>query len=119
MRYRINVNRLSELLAESRVSQNHWALRLGFSRGHWSDLVNGKHPYPSTKTREALLELFGARAHDLFVPEAGSGASEGDFRIAVSGHLGVVVIVARLHFIQLRDQVPGTGVLHVLSLIHI
>ncbi len=89
MRYRINVDRLGELLAESRVSQNHWALRLGLSRGHWSDLVNGKHPYPSTKTREALLELFGARAHDLFVPDSGSRASEGDFRIAISGRFEI------------------------------
>jgi hypothetical protein len=28
-------------MARSNLSQNHWAMKLGLSRGHWSDIVNG------------------------------------------------------------------------------
>ncbi|MGE3618065.1 MAG: hypothetical protein AB7L66_19500 [Gemmatimonadales bacterium] len=44
MRIRLRTDRLRELLATSPLSQNNWAIRMGFSRGHWSDLVNGRHP---------------------------------------------------------------------------
>lgn len=66
MRYRLRTDQLQRLLADSRLSQNHWAIRLGFSRGHWSDIVNGKHPYPSTKTRERLVEVLGVSFESLF-----------------------------------------------------
>ena len=56
MRYRLRLDRLEQLLSRSRVSQNHWAMRLGLSRGHWSDLRSGKHPFPSATTREPLAE---------------------------------------------------------------
>jgi len=49
MRLRLRTDKLAELLAASRLSQNHWAIKLGLSRGHWSDIVNGRHPYPSRK----------------------------------------------------------------------
>ncbi|HSR52338.1 MAG TPA: hypothetical protein VLV83_16045 [Acidobacteriota bacterium] len=42
MRIRLKHERLGELLAESRMSQNRWALRMGVSRSHLSMLVNGR-----------------------------------------------------------------------------
>src|SRR3569833_3185607 len=83
MRYRLRTDRLAELLAGSRLSQNHWAIKLGLSRGHWSDIVNGRHPFPSAKTRERMLEVFGVALEQLFVSDTG-GADEIDFRRAVS-----------------------------------
>ncbi len=44
MRVRLNQQRLIEVLSQSSLTQNHWAIKLGLSRGHLSDLVNGKHP---------------------------------------------------------------------------
>jgi predicted permease len=41
------------------------------SRGHWSDIVNGHHPYPSAKTRQRMLEVLGVPMEDLFSIEAG------------------------------------------------
>lgn len=86
MRYRLRVDQLSELLAASRLSQNHWAIRLGLSRGHWSDIVNGRHPFPSAKTRQRMLEVFGVPADRLFVADAGDvgDADEIGFRLAIS-----------------------------------
>jgi predicted permease len=83
VRYRLNLPRLSQILAASNLSQNHWALRLGLSRGHWSDLVNGRHPYPSEKTRTRMTEVFGVA--DLFIAEPGAGAAGVDLRMAISG----------------------------------
>jgi serine/threonine protein kinase len=84
MRYRLRLDRLEQLLARSRVSQNHWAMRLGLSRGHWSDLRAGKHPYPSPKTRERLAEAFGVNESDLFEPDSVSREAEFDFRRAIA-----------------------------------
>src|SRR5581483_6218060 len=70
MRYRLRADRLATLLQSSRLSQNHWALKLGLSRGHWSDIVNGRHPYPSAKTRQRMLEGFGVELDELFAAEA-------------------------------------------------
>lgn len=70
-------------MATSRVSQNHWAMRLGLSRGHWSDLLKGHHVYPSAKTRQRMLEVFGVSERDLFEPDYGSSA-ELDFRVAIA-----------------------------------
>jgi hypothetical protein len=44
MRLKLRLDRLRGILAASNRSQNHWAIRLGLSRGHWSEIVNGKHP---------------------------------------------------------------------------
>src|ERR1044071_6841996 len=82
MRYRLRVDRLAELLAASRLSQNHWALKLGLSRGHWSDIVNGRHPFPSAKTRERMLETFGVPLEALFTPD--DGREDLEFRIAIA-----------------------------------
>jgi predicted permease len=70
MRVRLRHQRLAEFLALSRLSQNHWALKLGLSRGHWSEIVNGKHPYPSPKTRERMIEVLGLSFDELFEIEA-------------------------------------------------
>ena len=84
MRYRLRLDRLEQLLSRSRVSQNHWAMRLGLSRGHWSDLRSGKHPYPSAKTRERLAEAFGVHERELFEPDSTSRDAEFDFRRAIA-----------------------------------
>ena len=59
-------------MASSSLSQNHWAIKLGFARGHWSEIVNGKHPYPSPRTRERMLEAFGVPFDQLFIIEEGA-----------------------------------------------
>lgn len=69
MRIRLKHKRLAELLAASRLSQNHWALRLGLSRGHLSDLLKGRHPYVSAKTRAKLLDGLKVPFDDLFEEE--------------------------------------------------
>ncbi len=56
-------------MARSRISQNHWARRLGLDRGHFSQLVNGKRLYPAAETRHKLLQGLGLRFEDLFVVE--------------------------------------------------
>ncbi len=83
MRVRLKLDRLHDLIARSNLSQNHWAMKLGLSRGHWSDVVNGKHPYPSGRTRERMLETFGVSFDELFEAEAG-GWSDQHFQAAVS-----------------------------------
>jgi transcriptional regulator with XRE-family HTH domain len=83
MRIRLKQSRLVELIAKSNLSQNHWAIKLGLSRGHWSDIVNGKHPYPSVRTRERLLEIFGIPFDELFETEGG-GWSDQSFEKAMS-----------------------------------
>ena len=86
MRVRLRHDRLQLLLAQSKLSQNHWALKLGLSRGHWSDIVNGRHPYPSPKTRQRMLEVLGVPLEALFLIEPGpTGWSEVDFRAAIAG----------------------------------
>ncbi len=84
MRYRLRLDRLEQLLSRSRVSQNHWAMRLGLSRGHWSDLRSGKHPYPSAKTRERLAEVFGVAERDLFERDPSPRDAGFDFRLAIA-----------------------------------
>lgn len=82
MRRRLDTARLSELVSRSRLSQNHWAIRLGLSRGHWSDLLKGKHPYPSSRTRQRIAEVFGVDEDELFVLEQDATADL-DFRQAL------------------------------------
>ncbi len=85
MRVRLKHPRLLQLLAESRLSQNHWALKLGLSRGHWSEIVNGKHPFPSPRTRVRMLETFGLPLEELFEIEAGIAPwADTDFRRAIA-----------------------------------
>ena len=87
MRVRLNQKRLIDVLSQSRLSQNHWAMKLGLSRGHLSDLVNGKHPYPSPQTRHKLLEGLGLTFEELFHVETDSSewshASSASFQAAV------------------------------------
>ena len=83
MRLRLRTDRLAELLAASRLSQNHWAIKLGLSRGHWSDIVNGRHPFPSAKTRDRMLETFGVPLESLFAAEDERG-DDLAFRIAIA-----------------------------------
>ncbi|HEY9382721.1 MAG TPA: hypothetical protein VIP80_04325 [Gemmatimonadales bacterium] len=41
MRVRLSQQRLLSFLAQSPLSQNHWALKLGLSRGHWTRVATG------------------------------------------------------------------------------
>ena len=85
MRVRLNQQRLLAFLAQSRLSQNHWALKLGLSRGHWSEIVNGKHPYPSPKTRDRMLEVLRLPFDELFEIEAETPSwADVGFRRAIS-----------------------------------
>jgi predicted permease len=88
MRLRLRTDKLAELLASSRLSQNHWAIKLGLSRGHWSDIVNGRHPYPSAKTRERMLEVFGVSQDILFA--ADDDRSDLDFRRAIAARYEIM-----------------------------
>jgi putative ABC transport system permease protein len=85
VRVRLKQQRLLELLAQSNLSQNHWAIKLGISRGHWSEIVNGKHPFPSPKTRERLLEVFAVQFDELFEIESGpTGGTDAYFQAAIA-----------------------------------
>jgi predicted permease len=88
VRIRLNVRRLIDLVSRSPLSQNHWAMKLGISRGHISELLNGKHPYPSAKTRQKLLDGFSVPFDDLFeIEQEGDGwthASKASFQAAVA-----------------------------------
>ena len=93
MRRRLDIARLADLVDRSRLSQNHWAIRLGLSRGHWSDLLKGRHPYPSARTRQRIVEVFGVDEDELFIAES-QGTPDLDFRQAmfarfeITGELG-------------------------------
>jgi predicted permease len=85
VRVRLKQQRLLQFLAGSPLSQNHWALKLGLSRGHWSEIVNGKHPYPSPRTRQLMLETLGLPLEELFDIEAGVAPwADFDFRRAIA-----------------------------------
>ncbi|HSR69350.1 MAG TPA: ABC transporter permease [Acidobacteriota bacterium] len=58
------------------MSQNRWAQRLGFSSGHLSELVNGKHPYPSAETRQVLLRGLDLEFRQLFQVESSAESLE-------------------------------------------
>jgi transcriptional regulator with XRE-family HTH domain len=78
MRVRLKQDRLVGLVARSSLSQNHWALKLGLSRGHWSEIVNGKYLYPSPRTRDRMLRGFQVDFDDLFVIEVQQAAPVSD-----------------------------------------
>jgi transcriptional regulator with XRE-family HTH domain len=85
MKVRLNHQRLLAFLALSPLTQNHWAIKLGISKGHWSEIVNGKHPYPSPKTRQRMLEVLGIPFEDLFEIETGIPTwADTDFRRAIA-----------------------------------
>ncbi|MES2178378.1 MAG: ADOP family duplicated permease [Gemmatimonadota bacterium] len=71
MRIRLKLDQLELLLSRSQISQNHWAIRLGLSKGHLSSLLAGKYPYPSARTRERMLETLGVPFDALFTIEPG------------------------------------------------
>ncbi|MES2304622.1 MAG: ADOP family duplicated permease [Gemmatimonadota bacterium] len=71
MRIRLHHTRLQQLLAQSAISQNNWAMRLGLSKGHLSNLLAGKHLYPSARTRERMLEVLAVPFEALFEVEPG------------------------------------------------
>ncbi len=108
MRVRLKTDELGDILARSKRSQNAWALRIGISRGHWSDLVNGKHPYPSPKTRELMLDALGAEFDAIFevesaAPDSGVVGSSLDERYVVDrvvgeGAMGTVYLARDLRF---------------------
>lgn len=69
MRVRLKRKRLAKLLTQRQVSQNRWAQILGLSRGHLSDLLGGRHVYPSARTRRKLLEKLEVPFEELFEVE--------------------------------------------------
>lgn len=73
MRVRLKHQVLAARVAQSQLSQNHWAIKLSLSRGHLSDLVNGKRPYPSGKVRRKLLDGLACEFDELFHIECSSG----------------------------------------------
>ncbi len=85
MRVRLIHQTLLAVLAQSPLTQNHWAIKLGISKGHWSEIVNRKHPYPSPKTRQRMLEVLGIPFEELFEIETGIPAwADTDFRRAIA-----------------------------------
>jgi predicted permease len=84
MRVRLKQDSLADLIARSGLSQNHWALRLGLSRGHWSDIVNGKHPYPSARTRQLMLDALEVPFDALFAVDAVSSPADATFQAAIA-----------------------------------
>ena len=66
MKVRLKHPKLAEIIATSRMSQNRWAQRMGVSTGHLSELVNGKRPFHSPKTRELLLHATSLEFSQLF-----------------------------------------------------
>jgi serine/threonine-protein kinase len=85
VRVRLKQQRLIDLLAHSTLSQNHWAIKLGLSKGHWSAIVNGRHPFPSPKTRERMLEVFKLPFDDLFEVESGPAeGADASFQAAIA-----------------------------------
>jgi putative ABC transport system permease protein len=86
MRIRLKIDRLQQILAQSTLSQNHWAIRLGLSKGHLSNLLSGKHPYPSARTRERMLEVLNVPFDDLFEVEKGTEMPDHPVQKALADH---------------------------------
>ena len=86
MRIRLKIDRLQQILAQSSLSQNHWAIRLGLSKGHLSNLLSGKHPYPSARTRERMLEVLNVPFDELFEVEQGTELPDHPIQKALAQH---------------------------------
>ena len=71
MRIRLKIAVLQQHIARAALSQNHWAIKLGLSKGHFSNLLSGRHPWPSARTRERMLEVLGLPFDELFEIEPG------------------------------------------------
>ena len=69
MRVRLRHERLAQALAESPVTLNRWAQRMGLRSGHLSQLANGKRLYPTARTRQKILDALGLDFDELFVVE--------------------------------------------------
>jgi predicted permease len=86
MRIRLKVAALQTLLAQRPRSQNDWAMKLGLSKGHLSDLVAGKHQYPSGRTRERMLEVLAVEFETLFEIEPGEAVPDHQIQRALHDH---------------------------------
>ncbi len=111
MRIRLRHDRLARKIAASRLSQNRWALRIGISTGHLSELVNGKRPFPSASTRRKLLAAFDAELEELFEIEgAGLKSSPCDRRQQPGSPLEVSLLDWKHSRLGLRvrvDRLPA------------
>lgn len=90
MKVRLKHQKLGRIIATSSMSQNRWALKLGLSRGHLSDLVNGRHLYPSARTRRKLLQRLDLEFDELFeieLPEPQGKAKQTRGRSPAGGKL--------------------------------
>jgi transcriptional regulator with XRE-family HTH domain len=67
---------LAEAMARRAISHNHWALTLGLSSGHLSDLVNGRRRYPTAATRRKLMAGLDLPFEALFEIEQAPRQSE-------------------------------------------
>lgn len=70
MKVRLKHERLARAVAQSKLTQNRWAQKLGLGRGHFSQLINGRRPYPNPETRRKLIQGFGLPFDDLFEVES-------------------------------------------------
>ena len=85
MRVRLKQQRLRELLANSRLTQNYWALKLGISRPLVRDRQRQAPVPPSPRTRARMLETLACPLEDLFEIEAGIEPwADTDFRRAIA-----------------------------------
>ena len=66
IRVRLKHRRLAEEIRSRGLSQNRWAQKLGINRGHLSQLLQGKRPYPEVETRARLLEGLNLSFDDIF-----------------------------------------------------
>lgn len=66
IRARLKHERLAQEIRRGKLSQNRWAQKLGINRGHLSQLVRGRRPFPKAETRARLLEGLNLSFDDLF-----------------------------------------------------
>jgi hypothetical protein len=110
VRVRLNVARLQEILAKSVLSQNHWAARVGVSRGHWSDIVNGRHPCPSPKPGRAT-EVLGVPSEELFTVDVGPTTwHDTDFRAALQDRYLLTASSAKVHSARRTTPAAPTSI---------
>ncbi|HSR67580.1 MAG TPA: ADOP family duplicated permease [Acidobacteriota bacterium] len=66
MKVRLKHRKLAAALAESSISLNRWAQKIGVSSGHLSQMVNGRRVYLRAETRRKLLDALGLSFQELF-----------------------------------------------------